>query len=150
MSGLSAALGCTYGEILDYDKGITAAICIILETINTAKALGIKMEPMQGVDPSILLDVAKQDMENAKNVVKLVWGPHRDLKASMLQDLEKGLPCEIEALNGYLSRMSAEASVATPVNDKVTEIIRDIQAGKLHYEFSNLDRIEVPDLSIYF
>jgi hypothetical protein len=33
-------------------------------------------------------------------IYKMVFGPHRLLKASMLQDIEKGLKTEIDAING--------------------------------------------------
>lgn len=145
-SGLGAALNCTYGEILDNEKAIVAATSIIVETIKTARALGITMEPMQGVDPGVLIDIIRESEENALNVIRMVWGRHRDLVASMLQDLRKGIPCEVETLNGYLSAKSAEAGVPTPVNDKVTEIIRGIEAGKYPLSFDNLDMIEVRPL----
>jgi len=146
LSGMSAALGCTFGEVVDDDKAAAAATSIIIETLKTAKALGITMEPMAGADPNIILDVVKQSEEDAVNLVRMITQRHRDLKASMLQDLEKGRPCEVETLNGYLSRKSAEAGVPTPVNDKVTEIIRGIQAGKYPLSFDNLDMIEVRPL----
>lgn len=145
-SGLGAALNCTYGEILDNDKAIVAAVSIIVETILTARALGITMEPMQGVDPGVLIDIIKESEENALNVVRMVWGRHRDLVASMLQDLRKGIPCEVDTLNGYLSDKSAQAGVSTPINDKATEIIRGIQDGKYPLSFDNLDMIEVRPL----
>jgi 2-dehydropantoate 2-reductase len=146
MSGLGAALDCTYGDILDNDKATAAAASIIIETLKTAKALGIKMEPMQNVDPYLILEIAKQSEENTLNVIRMAWGPHRDLVASMLQDCRKGISCEVETLNGYLSRKSAEVGVLTPVNDKVTEIIRGIQDGKYPLSFDNLDMIELRPL----
>jgi 2-dehydropantoate 2-reductase len=146
LSGMSAALGCTFGEVMDNDKAAAAATSIIIETLKTAKALGITAEPMSGADPNIILDVAGQKEEDAVNLVRMVTQSHRDLKASMLQDLEKGLPCEVETLNGYLSRKSAEAGVPTPVNDKVTEIIRGIEAGRYPLSFDNLEMIEVRPL----
>jgi len=146
MSGMSTALACTFGEVLDNDKAAAAATTIIVETLNTAKALGITIEPMAGADPNVILDVARQSEEDAVNLVRLVMQRHRDLKASMLQDLEKGRPCEVETLNGYLSRKSAEAGVSTPVNDKVTEIIRGIQEGIYPLSFYNLEMIEVRPL----
>lgn len=149
MSGLGAAIDSTYGGILDNDKAAAAALCIILETLLTARTLGIRMEPMQGVDPAVMLEVARQGLETALKVVRMVWGPHRDQVPSMLQDLRKGLPCEVGSLNGYLSARSAEAGVPTPVNDKVTEIIRAVQEGRMPLSFSNLDAIQVPDLSFY-
>ena len=150
MSGLSTVLDCNYGDIVDDEKASTVALCVMLETIKASQALGITMEPMQGVNPTVLLDITKESVENARNVLKMIYNPHRLIVGSMLQDLKKGLPCEVDALNGYLSRKSSEAAVPTPVNDKVTEMIEAIQAGRLDYEWSNLDRIEVPDLSIYY
>lgn len=146
MSGLSTALDCTYGDILDDDKATIAAISISLETLHTAKALGITMEPMKGVDPNIMVDVVKQSEENAVKVFRMIYERSRELVASMLQDLRRGIPCEVDTLNGFLSDRSAEAGVSTPVNDKVTEIIRGIQDGKYPLSFDNLDMIEVRPL----
>jgi 2-dehydropantoate 2-reductase len=150
MSGLSTALDCSYGGILDDEQAITAAICIMLETIKAAQALGIKMEPMQGADPAILFEIVKQDLENAKGVVRLIWDPHRDIIGSMLQDCRKGLKCEVESINGYLSKMARSAGVATPVNDQVTEMIRKIQDGELESSMANLEALDVPDVKVYF
>lgn len=150
MSGLSTVLDCNYGDIVDDDRASLAAICVMLETIKTAQGLGITMEPMQGVDPVILLDITKESLDNARNVLKMIYGPHRNIVGSMLQDLRKGLPSEVDALNGYLSEKSSEVSEPTPVNDQVTDMIRRIQAGDLEYGFWNLDGIDIPDISTYF
>ncbi len=149
MSGLSTVLDCNYGRIVDDERASLAALCIMLETILTSQGLGITMEPMQGVNPVVLMDVTKESVENARNVLKMIYGPHRNIVGSMLQDIKKGLKSEIDALNGYLSVKSSEVNVPTPVNDQVTDMIRRIQAGDLEYSFSNLDRIELPDLSLY-
>jgi 2-dehydropantoate 2-reductase len=108
------------------------------------------MEPMQGADPAIIFELVKQDIENAKGAVRFIWEPHRDIVGSMLQDCRRGLKCEVESLNGYLSEMSSRSGVATPVNDAVTGMIRRIEAGSLDPAFSNLDALEIPDMSIYF
>lgn len=150
MSGLSTALDCDYGAVLDDDKAVTAAICIMMETIKTAQALGIKMEPMQGADPAVLFEIVKQDIENAKGAARLIWDPHRNIVGSMLQGLKKGLPCEVEALNGYLEWKASEAGTSTPVNDQVTDIIRKIQAGEAKPSFENIESISLPEVSVYF
>jgi len=146
MSGLSSALNCTYGDILDNDKATVAAISIMVETLHTARALGVTMQPIKGVDPNFILDVIRESEENAVNVIRMVYARSREQVASMLQDLRKGVPCEVETLNGYLEAKSAEAGVPTPVNDKVAEIIRGIEAGKYPLSFDNLDMIEVRPL----
>lgn len=150
MSGLSTVLNCNYGDIIDDELASDAALFIMLETIRAAQGLGITMEPMQGVNPTMLLDVAKESIQNARNVLKMIYTPHRGIVGSMLQDIKKGLPSEVDALNGYLSARSSEVSVPTPVNDQVTDMIKRIQAGGLTYTFSNLEKIELPDLALYF
>ena len=60
------------------------------------------------------------------------------LKASMLQDLEKGKRCEIEAINGVVSRYGKKYGVPTPCNDKVIEVVRTIEAGEKKPSFDNL------------
>ena len=89
-------------------------------------------------------------MGNLRNLLRDLVGDFREAKASMLQDLEKGLPCEVESINGYLSAMARKAGVAVPVNDQVTRIIRDIQGGRRELGFSNLDLIDLPPVADYF
>jgi 2-dehydropantoate 2-reductase len=149
-SGMSTALGVAAGEIMNNDRATDAAIHIMIETILTARALGIEMEPIRGVETGILLDIARQDMESLRSLISNTGSDFRDTKASMLHDLEKGRPCEVESLNGYLAEIATKAGVSAPVNDQVTKIIREIQDGKMSYGFSNLELLELPPLSIYF
>ena len=146
LSCMSTVLGCNGARILDNEKALRAAVSIMVETLKTAATLGIKVEPMQGADPNLLIGIIRQSEENALALMKVIGQPHREGKASMLQDLEKGRRCEVEAINGYLSRQANEAGVAAPVNDKVTEMIRDIQDGRLKPDFANLDAIELRPL----
>ena len=45
-------------------------------------------------------------------------------RSSMLQDLERGRPTEIEAINGCIWRYGREAGIPTPVNATMTRLIR--------------------------
>ncbi|OFW56631.1 MAG: hypothetical protein A2W01_08290 [Candidatus Solincola sediminis] len=146
LSGMSTVLGSNGGQILDDERALRAAVSIMVETLKTAAALGVKMEPMQGADPNLLIEIIRQSEEGALALMKVIGQPHREGKASMLQDLEKGRRCEVEAINGYLSRKAKETGVLVPVNDKVTEMIRDIQDGRLKPNFANLEAIELRPL----
>ena len=55
----------------------------------------------------------------------------------MLQDIKKGKPCEIDAINGVVCDFGKKYGVATPINDRIVEIIKKIQAGELKAEKAN-------------
>lgn len=138
-SGLSAALGCTFGEVAADKKSRLIAQRIIKECIDVARAANIKIEPIQGKDVVKLLDYkGKFKQKISFLIIPIAIKKHRLLKASMLQDLEKGKRCEIEAINGVVARFGKKYGVPTPCNDKVIEVIRAIEAGEKKPSFDNL------------
>ena len=56
----------------------------------------------------------------------------------MLQDLKKGKPCEIDAINGVVCEFGRKHNIPTPINDKIVEIIKKIQNGELKAEKANI------------
>ena len=54
----------------------------------------------------------------------------RLLEASMLQDLQKQRPTEIDYINGIVTKLGKENNVNTPVNDLIVEIVSDAQNQK--------------------
>ena len=66
----------------------------------------------------------------AKLILPIAMKKHAAIEPSMLQDLKKNKPCEIDAINGVVCDWGRKVNVPTPVNDKIVEIIRDIQDGK--------------------
>jgi len=146
-SGMSAVLGCEFGDILDNDDALTCVKHIANECIKVGRAAGIKMEPMQGFDLGTLLYFdTKAEMDTKDPVYHKMWGPHRKLKASMLQDLEKGNRTEIDAINGVVCDFGKQYGVATPVNEQVVKFVKEIEAGKKSYVFSNLKEFVTPEV----
>ena len=47
----------------------------------------------------------------------------------MLQDIEKGKPTEVDAINGAVCRLGREHGVATPLNDTVVGLIHEMEKG---------------------
>jgi len=146
LSGMSAALGCTFGEVLDNEKALTCAAHIGNEAILIARARGIVMEPLQGHDLTILGFKTQKERAAKFPMYHAIFGPHRMLKASMLQDLEKGKKTEIDAINGVVSQWGKKLNIPTPVSDKVVEIVKGIEDGKNTYSFSNLEMFEIPEI----
>jgi len=113
---------------------------------DTGRAADITPELIQGFDIRYLDFHTQKQLEQILPIYGIIFGPHRAVKASMLLDLEKGLPCEIDAINGAVWNWARRFNVSTPVNDQVVDIIKKIQSGELKPEPANLDRIDVPQL----
>ena len=141
-SGISAVLGCSFGDILDSPAAMDVLTQLGRECILVSRASGVRMEPMGGDDFESLLwyeDEAGRD--RAKANYTHFWTPQRALRASMLQDLEKGRPCEIDYINGAVARHGDRVGVDTPANDCVVRLVSEIQSGFHAFTWDNLSEL---------
>jgi 2-dehydropantoate 2-reductase len=145
-SGMSAALGCTFGEVLDDERAFACAQHIARECIHVADAQGIELARIwPGVDFKSSMDFATEEERAATGgLYRELWGAVRSGKASMLQDLERGSRSEIDAINGVLSETGKRYGVPTPVSDTVVDVIKAIEERICEPSFRNLDRFPVP------
>ena len=138
-SGMSAVLGCTFGEAAGPRESRRIVQALIKECIDVCQTGGIRIEPVQGKDIVKLLDYSNP-VKKALSffIIPIAIRKHAKLKASMLQDLEKGKLTEIDAINGAVSAYGKKVGFPTPVNDKVVEIVHKIEQGELKPCFENL------------
>ena len=138
-SGMSAVLGCTFGEAAGPKESRRIVQALIKECIDVCKKGGIRIEPVQGKDIVKLLDYS-HPLKRAFSffIIPIAIRKHAKLKASMLQDLEKGKLTEVDAINGAVSDYGRRVGCPTPMNDRVVEIIHRIEKGELKPDFSNL------------
>ena len=131
-SGMSAVLGCTFGEAAGPKDSRRIVQALIKECIDVCAKGGIRIEPVQGKDIVKLLDY-KGGVKKAISffIIPIAIRKHALLKASMLQDLEKGKLTEVDAINGAVSDYGRKVGCPTPMNDKVVEIIHAIEKGEL-------------------
>lgn len=131
-SGMSAVLGCTFGEAAGPKESRRIVQALIKECIDVCKAGGIRIEPVQGKDIVKLLDYSNA-LKRAFSffIIPIAIRKHAKLKASMLQDLEKGKLTEVDAINGAVSATGRKVGCPTPMNDRVVEIIHRIEQGEL-------------------
>lgn len=147
-SGMSAALGCTFGDVLDHDKALKCAIQIGNELIQVARAKGVTLEEIVPGKDFYRFEVSDEaDMQEAMAFAREVWSVHRPQKASMLQDMEKGIGCEIGFINGLVCKDGDACKIATPFNDVVVAIIQAFEAGEIPFPtMGNLSRFPSPEV----
>lgn len=138
-SGMSAVLGCTFGEAAGPKESRRIVQKLIKECIDVCRVGGIRIEPVQGKDIVKLLDYSNPlKCAFAFMIIPIAIRKHAKLKASMLQDIEKGKLTEVDAINGAVSDYGRMVGCPTPMNDKVVEIIHRIEKGELKPGFENL------------
>ena len=138
-SGMSAVLGCTFGEAAGPKESRRIVQALIKECIDVCQVGEIRIEPVQGKDIVKLLNYTNA-LKRAFSffIIPIAIRKHAKLKASMLQDLEKGKLTEVDAINGAVSEYGRKVNFPTPMNDKVVEIIHRIEQGELTPSFDNL------------
>lgn len=138
-SGMSAVLGSTFGEAAGNKASRRIVQALIKECIDVCAAGNIKIEPVQGKDIVKLLDYSNC-IKKAFSffIIPIAIRKHAKLKASMLQDIEKGKKTEVDAINGVVSKYGRKVGVPTPMNDMVVDIIHRIESGELSASFDNL------------
>lgn len=138
-SGMSAVLGCTFGEAAGDRQSRRVVQALIKECIDVCAKGSIRIEPVQGKDIVKLLDYHNPVKKAiAFLIIPIAIRKHAKLKASMLQDLEKGKLTEVDAINGAVSAFGRKVHCPTPANDRVVEIIHRIERGELKPSFDNL------------
>ena len=138
-SGMSAVLGCTFGEAAGPKESRRIVQKLIKECIDVCRAGGIRIEPVQGKDIVKLLDYSNPlKRAFAFMIIPVAIRKHAKLKASMLQDIEKGKLTVVDEINGAVSDYGRMVGCPTPANDKVVEIIHRIEKGELKPGFANL------------
>lgn len=141
-SGMSAALGCTFGDVLNDPKAMACLAMVADECIKVAHAHGVRLVHMLGADLESLELRDASDIPSKMPLYRKTWGAHTALKASMLQDLEKGRDTEINYINGLICEKGRERHVPTPFNDKIVELVTEAQNRRGVNDFSYLSRFD--------
>lgn len=138
-SGMSAVLGCTFGEAAGPKESRKIVQMLIKECIDVCQTGGIRIEPVQGKDIVKLLNYTNPIKKAVSFfIIPLAIRKHAKLKASMLQDIEKGKLTEVDAINGAVSEYGRKVGCPTPMNDCVRDIIHMIEQGAIKPSFDNL------------
>jgi len=107
LNAISAVAHATYGAIVKNPDSRETVRQLVEECVAVARAGGVALPPTDFVD--------------------FVWrfGANFDrVYSSTSQDLERGKPTEIDALNGFVVRRGAQLGVPTPVNQSLFALVK--------------------------
>lgn len=131
LSGMSAALGCTFGDVIKDEVAVYSAVRLADETLRVAEAADVTLAPLSGFDLGIFkLADDESNLPMAIGFARKAFEPQALLRASMLQDLEKQRKTEIDYINGFVVTKGKELGVATPYNDLVVRLVQKAEEEK--------------------
>lgn len=131
-SGLGTVVGGVFGDVSENKAAAKVAVRCMKECIDVGHAAGATFAPVQGKNITALFyykNALKRGI--ATMLIPVAMKKHRNIEPSMLQDLKKGKPCEVDAINGVVCDWGKKCGVPTPINDRIVEIIKKIQSGEL-------------------
>lgn len=149
LSGISAALGCTFGEALENQESMKAMAYICNEGAQVMAAKNLIPVEMEGFLPTVenyQLE-NKAHLESIEKQLRHLISYSYDEVASMLQDIWAGrTQCEIDDINGKLVEGGKETGIDTPFNEKVVEIVTKVINKEIKPTFENLNYFQFPSL----
>lgn len=124
-SGLGAVAGQLYEEVVADPAGRELALAMWREGYEVGLAEGLTPDRVLGVDAAALADP-----ERAGEALAVAMEGHGATKASMLQDLERGVPTEVDAIDGAVVARGRRHGLATPLHARVVELIHAAERGE--------------------
>jgi 2-dehydropantoate 2-reductase len=121
-SGLGAISGLLYREVVGDPDGREAALAVWREGYDVGMAQGLELEDVLGVPAGSLVVRGPGDRERADEALEVAMRQAGATKASMLQDLERGIKTEVDVINGAVVEKGREYRVDTPLNARVVEM----------------------------
>jgi 2-dehydropantoate 2-reductase len=108
MSPLAALLRVRNGQLVERPEARELLRAVVREALSVAEARGIALPPVS----ETVEKVETNCRNNATN------------KMSMLQDVERGAPTEIDYINGAVVREGEAVGVPTPINWALTQLVK--------------------------
>lgn len=130
-----------------------AFACLALEELAVAKAIGVCPDPIMGMTPEewVLLRGGDETVSQAfttRNMRPMPKEKPEENAAPKLlpadaytQDIRKGRPLEIWYTNGWVKEKAAELGIPTPAQNKLLELVQEIEAGRLNPARKNLAQV---------
>lgn len=127
-SGLGAVAGMLYREVAADPLGRRLAYQVWTEGYRVGIAQGLRLREIFGIEAAdLVLPAAGEPTAANEGALERLIGQSGPTKASMWQDLERGLRTEVDVINGGVARVGRQLGVPTPLNDEIVRILHDYE-----------------------
>ncbi len=140
-TALAAITGLQLRELHQSEPANRVAVHILIEVVDVAETLGYHMESIAGIGVGLWRAAAHGSLPEIHQSLGASGNKFGTSVGSMLTDLMKGRPTEIDYINGYVVKRGYAAGVPTPVNEIVVSMVRSIESGRARSSPENLDKI---------
>jgi 2-dehydropantoate 2-reductase len=127
LSGLGVAGGCSYGEVAAHPEGREAIFEVWSEGYELGMAQGLSLEPVLGIAPERL---ASSDERDRSEALEIVIGHAGATRASMLQDIDRGVRTEVDVINGGVVATAGKMGSSAPRNAAIVDIVQGYERGE--------------------
>lgn len=130
ITSMGVLSGLYLGQILKMKKARDIFTAIIREALAVAAAMQLEVKPYGGkLDYHALVDGTGAWADFKRHLmIRLIGFKYRRLKSSSLQSLGRGKPTEIDYFNGFIARKGTALGVSTPINSRITQMVKEIEA----------------------
>ena len=141
---LGAVSGQYLGAMLASRLSRKLFIEVIREALAVADAMGIRVPAGAGGKLDYYKFMAPGPLSGIRRhlTIRVIGMKYRRLKSSSLQSLERGRKTEVDIYNGYIARKGKELGVGTPVNEKLNQMVAEIEQGKRQISPDNFREIK--------
>lgn len=154
-NALSGLMGPDLSSMTKEQRDIAAAIRVIAgcEAVRVAQALGVAVEPVEGIHAHEFAEAANPDAIRALKERLEAASAQRRLspeqikrlgmpgRPSLLQDVIKGRRTEVDELNGYVVKKGQELGVPTPMNQAIVDVMKALERGEIKPHPANVERL---------
>jgi 2-dehydropantoate 2-reductase len=129
-SGLGAVSGLLYREVVADRDGREAVLAVWREGYDVGQTQNLELEEVLGFPAEALVVRGPEDRERADEALEVAMHQAGATKASMLQDLERGIKTEVDVINGAVVEKGREYGVQTPLNARVVDLMHAMERGE--------------------
>lgn len=144
LSSVGAISGLKMGQMISNEKIRNIFLGITSEAMAVADAIGLEMENVEFEGGKFdyyrfLKDRSPLSTLKRGVLIAAIGVKYRRFKSSILQSFERGKPTEIDYLNGYITANGRKHHIPTPVNNRIIDIVKDIEQGRKRISPANLN-----------